>query len=62
MKIEIIEGIKRVSIKIPKQPYIVEDKEELINILNKKYNLGIKELFGAYDDDENHNQCHVFYK
>lgn len=59
---KIIEGIKRVRIKIPKTPYNAEDRKDLIRMLNKDYNLDIKELLGIYVDDKNYSMCHIFYK
>ena len=62
MKLEIIEGIKRVKIKHIGEPILVETREELINILNKKYNLDIKEILGIYQDSEKHYWYYIFYK
>jgi len=59
---KIIKGIKSVSIKIPETPYNAEDREDLIKILNKDYNLDIKDLLGIYQDRKNHSICHIFWK
>ena len=59
---KIIEGIKRVRIKIPERPYTAEDREDLIRMLNKDYHLDINELLGIYVDEEDYSKCYMFYK
>jgi len=59
---EIIKGIKGVSINVPKTPYNAEDREDLIRTLNKDYHININELLGICLDEKNHNKCYIFYK
>lgn len=59
---KIMKGIKRVNIKHIERPIIVETKEELIEILNKKHNLEIKVILGIYKDTEKIGWYYVFYK
>ena len=59
---DIVKGIRRANIKHIGKPILVETREELINILNKKYNFNIKEIFGIYEDTEKMNWYYIFYK
>ena len=57
-----IEGIKRITIQHTCPVILAEDKEELIDILNKKYKLDIVELLGIYRVEHTFGFFYIFYK
>lgn len=59
---DIIEDIKRVAIQHTCPVILVEDKEELVEILNKKYKLNIIELLGIYRVEYASGFYYIYYK
>ena len=60
--IKLKKGIKSVNIQHTYPVILVEDKEELIEILNKKYKLDIAELLGIYRVENTYGSFYIYYK
>ena len=53
---------KRAHIQHIEEPILAETREEVIDIINKKYNLNIKEILSAVKDEKQHGWYYINYK
>ena len=53
---------KRAHIQHIGQPILVETREELVDIINKKYNLDIKKILSVVKDEKQTDWYYINYK
>lgn len=54
--------MKKAHIRHIGKPILVETRKELIDIINKKYNLDIKEILSVVEDKKQPNWYYIDYK